>query len=160
MKEVLDKLNERFGDAIKEQGCFRGDEYAVIAREKLLDVCRFLKQEKKYKFDMLVDLCAVDYLGKKERFEVVYHLYSVEHGRRLRLKVRVKEDDALVPSVCSIWKAANWFEREAFDLFGVHFEGHPNLKRILTFEGFEGHALRKDYPINKRQPIPESDPLI
>lgn len=160
MKEVLDRLTERFDGEVVDQGCFRGDEYAVVARESLLDVCQFLKEEKKYKFHMLTDLCAVDYLGRKDRFEVVYHLYSVEYGKRLRLKVRLKEDDAWVPSVSSIWKTADWFEREAFDLFGIHFEGHPNLKRLLTFEGFKGHALRKDYPINKRQSIPRSDPLI
>jgi NADH-quinone oxidoreductase subunit C len=158
MQEALDKLKERFGDAIGECASFRGDESCVIHRDRFLDVCRFLKDE--MKFDMLTDLCGVDYPARQERFEVVYHLYSVENKKRLRLKVRVPESDAAVPSVCEIWKAANWFEREAYDLFGIRFDGHPNLKRILCHQEFVGHALRKDYPKNRRGVIPTPDPLI
>jgi NADH-quinone oxidoreductase subunit C len=160
MKEAIDKLIEKFGDAVLETSNFRGDETCVVGRENLVEVCRFLKDDKKLKFEMLTDLCGADYKGRECRFEVVYHLYSVDFGKRIRIKVRLNENDAVVPSVSGIWKAANWFEREAFDLFGIRFEGHPNLKRLLTFEGFEGHALRKDYPKNKRQRIPTPDPLV
>ena len=158
MQEALDKLKEHFGDAISDCTSFRGDESCVIRRDRFLDVFRFLKDE--MKFDMLTDLCGVDYPVRQERFEVVYHLYSVENKKRLRLKVRISESDAVVPSVCMIWKAANWFEREAYDLFGIHFDGHPNLKRILCHQEFVGHALRKDYPKNRRGVIPTPDPLI
>jgi len=158
MKEALDKLNERFGDAITECTDFRGDESCVIRRERLIDVCRFLRDD--MKFDMLTDLCGADYPKRPERFEVVYHLYSVNRGKRLRLKVRALDQDAVMPSVCEIWKAANWFEREAYDLFGISFDGHPNLKRILCHNEFVGHPLRKDYPKNKRGVIPTPDPLI
>lgn len=158
MKEALDKLVEKFGDAVVERNEFRGDETCVVKREKLVDVCKYLRDE--MKFDMMTDLCGADYPGRAERFEVVYHLYSVDKGKRLRLKVRLTENDAVVPSLCEIWKAANWFEREAYDLFGIHFDGHPNLKRILCHHEFEGHALRKDYPKNRRGKVPTPDPLI
>lgn len=158
MKDTLDKLLEKFGDAIVETSDFRGDETCVIRREKLLDVCLHLRD--KLKFDMMTDLCGVDYPERNERFEVVYHLYSVDEAKRLRLKVRVPQNDVVVPSVGGIWKAANWFEREAFDLFGIRFEGHPNLKRILCHHEFEGHALRKDYPKNRRGKVPTPDTLM
>lgn len=87
------------------------------------------------------------------RFEVVYHLVSLRRQRRLRLKVPVEETEASVPSVTSVWKGANWFEREAWDMFGIMFKGHPNLKRLLMYDSFQGHPLRKDYPVNKRQPL-------
>lgn len=158
MKETLDKLAEKFGDDIKERVSFRGDESCVVNRERLLEVCEFLKDE--LKFDMLIDLCGADYPSRKERFEIIYHLYSVEKAKRVRLKARVTESDAVIPTVCGLWKAANWFEREAFDLFGIRFEGHPNLKRILCHHEFEGHPLRKDFPKNRRGRVPTSDPLV
>lgn len=89
----------------------------------------------------------------RARFEVVYHLYSHTHARRLRVKVPVNEADAIVDSVTGLWKAADWFEREVWDMFGIRFTGHPNLKRIMMYDSFQGHPLRKDYPVNKRQPI-------
>jgi NADH/F420H2 dehydrogenase subunit C len=109
---------------------------------------------------MMSDLCGADYPGRGERFEVVYHLYSVDAGKRLRLKVRLPEENPLVASVSGIWKGANWFEREAYDLFGIKFEDHPNLKRILCYNEFVGHALRKDYPKNRRGVIPTPDTLL
>ena len=158
MKEILENLSAQFGDKISECTSFRGDESCVVKRDSILDVCRFLKDE--MKFDMMTDLCGADYPSRAERFEVVYHLYSVETKKRIRLKVRVSESDAVVHSVCNIWKAANWFEREAYDLFGILFEGHPNLKRILCHQEFKGHALRKDFPKNKRGVIPTPDTLV
>jgi len=160
MKEALEIIKQEFKDAVVETTDFRGDETCVVKKERLIDVMQFLKDNKNLKFDMLIDLCGVDFMGREERFEVVYHLYSLEFRKRIRVKVRLKESDAVLPTVTKIWKAANWFEREAFDLFGIHFEGHPNLKRLLTYDGFRGHALRKDYPKDLRQHIPTPDPLI
>jgi NADH-quinone oxidoreductase subunit C len=158
MKHTIDALKEKLGSAIIETSDFRGDETAVLTRETLIAACRFLRDE--CGFTMLMDLCAVDYPARTPRFEVVYHLYAMEQGKRLRLKVRVSENDCHVPSVRGLWRAADWFEREAYDLFGVTFDGHPNMKRLLTFEGFEGHPLRKDYKKEQRQDIPTPDPLI
>ena len=98
----------------------------------------------------------MDYLGRNPRFEVVYHLYSIPLNHRIRIKVPVSEENCKVPTCIDLWKSADWFERETFDMMGIVFEGHPNLKRLLLFEGFEGHPLRKDYPINQRQKIPEA----
>lgn len=158
MQEALDIIKKRFGSAIIDTSDFRGDDTVVIAREFIAGVCFFLRDE--LGFTMLTDLCGADYPDRAQRFEVVYHIYSVDKGKRLRLKVRAPADNPQVPSVHAIWRAADWFEREAFDMFGIRFEGHNNLKRLLTFEGFEGHPLRKDYPKNKRQRIPKSDPLV
>lgn len=134
-------------------------ETIIVPREKLLETCRDLKSKQKYNF--LMDLCGVDYLGKeRDRFEVVYHLSSFgDSNKRLRLKVKVPENDPVVDSVTSIWRSANWFERECYDLFGIKFSGHPNLTRILLYEGFVGHPLRKDYPIDRRQFIPTPQDL-
>jgi len=158
MREILDTLKETFADAIVATDSFREDESAVVAAESIVKVCTHLRDE--LSFSMLMDLCAVDYPDRAERFEVVYHLYALKGGKRLRLKVRLPADSPRVASVSAVWPAANWFEREAFDLFGIRFESHPNLKRLLTFEGFEGHPLRKDYAKNKRQAIPKTDPLV
>ena len=104
---------------------------------------------------VMMDETAVDGLGMnwKPRFEVVCHFYSMPLNHRLRLKVRIEERDTVMPSLVELWPAANWFEREIWDMFGIRFEGHPNLKRILLYEEFAGHPLRKDYPIGKRQPL-------
>src|SRR5438876_76098 len=105
-------------------------------------------------------LTAVDYLGRTPRFEVVYQLYSLSLNHRLRVKVPVPEDDPVVPTASGVWKSANWAEREAWDMFGIRFAGHPDLRRILMYPEFEGHPLRKDYPVDKRQPlVPERDPV-
>jgi NADH-quinone oxidoreductase subunit C len=107
---------------------------------------------------MLSDLTAVDFLkfpGREDgpRFEVVYHLYSIAHNHRLRVKVNVDEDDPVVPTAVPVWPIANWLEREVWDMFGIRFDGHPDPRRLLMYEEFVGHALRKDYPINRRQPL-------
>jgi len=124
-----------------------------IKREEALS---FLKSKKNEGFDVLMDLFAVDYLHweeKAERFEIVYNLYSTAKRERLFFKVSVAENDAVLDSVTSVWPAANWFEREVWDMFGVKFKGHPDLRRILMYDSFQGHALRKDYAYNKRQPL-------
>ena len=117
----------------------------IVSRDVLAAVARELKDDPRTQFDLMLDLCGVDFPDREERFEAVYHLYSLHRGARLRLKVPLREDDAVIPSLIPVWKAANWFEREIWDMFGVKVEGHPNLSRILTHEAFQGHALRKDY---------------
>ncbi|OGQ45288.1 MAG: hypothetical protein A3H42_00820 [Deltaproteobacteria bacterium RIFCSPLOWO2_02_FULL_46_8] len=160
MKYALERLKEVFGPAILETSSYLGNETAVVAKEKIVDVIKFLRDTKGLEFNFMMDLCGADYPERALRFEVVYNLYSLSTKGRVRLKVRVPESNPSLPSICSLYKAANWFEREAYDMFGIRFEGHPNLKRLLTFEEFEGHPLRKDYPVNKRPKIPTPDPLI
>jgi NADH-quinone oxidoreductase subunit C len=157
-EELLRRLRDRFGAAIVETHEFRGDTTAVVDRTALVDALRFCRDEPALGFDMLTDLTAADYLkfpGREDgpRFEVVYQLYSLAHNHRLRLKVRIDEDDAVVPTAVPLWPIANWLEREVWDMFGVRFAGHPDPRRLLMYEQFVGHALRKDYPINRRQPL-------
>src|SRR5881296_776499 len=114
-----------------------------VERGKLLETCGQLKAE----YEMLADISGVDNYGEDPRFEVVYHLYSFKNNERLRLKVKLPEDDLIVDSVVSVWKTADWHEREAFDMFGIRFRGHPNLKRILMWDGYPYFPLRKDFPL-------------
>ncbi|HVG09330.1 MAG TPA: NADH dehydrogenase (quinone) subunit D [Thermoanaerobaculia bacterium] len=122
----------------------------IVRRDVLVDLCRELKQNPATQFDMLLDLTGVDFPDRVERFEAIYHLYSVQRGARLRLKVPMKEDEIVLPSLLPVWRGADWPEREAYDMFGFKFDGHPNLRRILCHEGFQGHALRKDYDPARR----------
>ena len=128
-----------------------------VDRKVLPDLARHLKDDPALDFNLLLDVCGVDYPAREERFEAVYHLTSLPHGHRVRLKVPVREDDPVVPSVYGVWKAADWFEREAYDMFGVRFEGHPNLQRILCHAAFQGHALRKDYDPGQRWLLREGE---
>ncbi|MBI4239237.1 MAG: NADH-quinone oxidoreductase subunit C [Deltaproteobacteria bacterium] len=157
---ILEQLRARFGEAIIETHNFRGDETAIVRREQIVPLCQWLKATPGIECNMLIDLCGVDYSERAERFEVVYHLYSTTQKHRVRVKVRLAGEAPQVDSVVAVWPAANWFEREAFDLFGITFVGHPHLKRLLTFDEFEGHPLRKDYPVNRRPKIPTPDPLM
>ena len=151
---LLDRPFDRFpsGSVVPQEGLDQPT--WIVAREHLLELCRDLRDNPKTRFDMLLDICGVDFPERTEeaggRFEAVYHLYSMPRGERLRLKVPLTEADPVLPSVVPVWKAADWFEREAWDLFGFKFTGHPNLRRILTHDGFQGHALRKDYDAAKR----------
>jgi NADH-quinone oxidoreductase subunit C/D len=122
----------------------------IVSRDVLFEVARELKENPATQFDMMLDLCGADFPDRAERFEALYHLYSMQRKSRLRLKVPLREDDLVLPSMMSLWKALDWFEREAYDMFGFHFEGHPNLRRILTHEAFQGHPLRKDYDAARR----------
>jgi len=122
----------------------------IVSRDVLFEVARELKDNPATQFDLMLDLCGADFPDRAERFEALYHLYSMQRKTRLRLKVPLLEDDLVLPSMMSLWKALDWFEREAYDMFGFHFEGHPNLRRILTHEAFQGHPLRKDYDAARR----------
>jgi NADH-quinone oxidoreductase subunit C len=150
-KKILKVLKESFQEKIKETSAHFGDETLVIDRDSLLEIVTFLKN-KPYEYNMLLDLTCVDFFGQEPRFEMVYHLFSLPMNHRLRIKMRLSEKDLSIDSLTSLWENANWLEREVYDLFGVHFNGHPYLKRIFMYEGFEGHPLRKDYPLRKRQP--------
>ena len=151
--EVLELLQREFTDGISEVSYVRGEASAVVRAEALRPVIDFLKQDPRLAFNLLVDMTAVDYGQRKPRFDVVYHLLSLANRRRLRLKVRVDDSGPEVDSLSSVWGCADWLEREIWDMFGIRFRGHPNLKRILMYEEFQGHPLRKDYPIQKRQPL-------
>jgi NADH-quinone oxidoreductase subunit C len=118
----------------------------TAARDAIVNVLTYLRDAPETKCQQLMDVCGVDYPGDDARFEVVYNLLSLTHNHRIRVKVRTVEN-VPVPSVVSVFSAANWFEREAFDLFGIYFSGHPDLRRILTDYGFDGHPLRKDFPL-------------
>jgi NADH-quinone oxidoreductase subunit C len=150
---VLRRLLEARGDAVRETHARLGDATAVVALERLLEVMRFLRDDDELVFDMLTDVTCVDWLGQQPRFEMVYHLYSVARKHRLRVKARVPEAAPVAPSLVELWPSANWMEREVFDMYGLRFEGHPDLRRLLLYEAFEGHPLRKDYPKERRQPL-------
>ena len=133
----------------------RGAAVVVLAREHVLDGLQTLRDDSVLGFDALTDLTAVDYLGREPRFEVVYQLNSLAQHHRLRVKAPVPGDDPSIASVTSLWKAALWAEREVWDLFGIRFVGHPDLRRILMYPEFVGHPLLKDYPAQKTQPLVE-----
>jgi NADH-quinone oxidoreductase subunit C len=153
---VLEMLKEKFGDAVLETHSDFGDDTAVVSPDRWKEICRFLRDDPSMAFDMPIDLCGVDYPDRLPRFEVVLHLYSVSKRHRLRLKARVGDEDGEsveIDTVADIWVGVNWYERETFDLMGVSFKGHPDLRRILMYPEFEGHPLRKDYPAQKTQPL-------
>ena len=138
----------------------RGQAVVIVPREHIGSALALLRDHPELRFDQLIDVTAVDYLGREPRFEVVYELHSLERNHRLRVKVPVPENDPVVPSAVALWKSANWTEREVWDLFGIRFSRHPDLRRILMYPEFEGHPLRKDYQVNRRQPlVPERDPI-
>lgn len=155
--ELTKLLKAEFRDAVTDFHAHRGDETVVIERDSLESVCRFLRDDSRCSFEIMMDLTAVDRLemNKTPRFEMVYHFKSLTHACRLRLKVLLAEDDCKIASIYHLWKAVDWYERECYDMFGIHFQGHPDLRRILMYEEFEGHPLRKDYPIDKQQPLME-----
>ncbi len=156
---ILDRLQERFaGGEIVETGSQHGNEWARVRRDAWRAVCGFLRDDPAMNMDMFVDLTAVDRFGREPRFDVVLHLYSLAKKHRVRLYAGVPEEDPTVETLVPLWPAANWFEREAYDLYGVRFLGHPDLRRILMYPEFVGHPLRKDYPKEKRQPLVRRDP--
>jgi NADH-quinone oxidoreductase subunit C len=150
-KKIIEELKQKFPEKIKEISSDFGDDTVIIDRDFLGDLVQFLRQEP-YAYTMLLDLTCVDYIGREPRFEMVYHLLSLTEKHRLRVKVPLSEKNLSVESLASIWKNANWLEREVYDMFGVRFYGHPDLRRLFMYDGFEGYPLRKDYPLRKRQP--------
>ncbi len=152
---TLTKLVEKFPDKILAHSSPLGQDAIVIHKEGLVPICRFLKEDLQLQYHRLSDVTAVDYLkmNRVPRFEVVYHLHSLSNGYWIRIQVPLSEDDLVVDSLVPLWKGANWLEREVWDMFGIRFSGHPNLRRILMYPEFQGHPLRKDYPVDKRQPL-------
>jgi NADH-quinone oxidoreductase subunit C len=155
---MLARLKTRLGARVLETHAHRGDHTVVLTRDAIVEALAYCRDEPDLRFDLLADLTAVDYLrypGREDgpRFDVVYHLYSIPHRHRLRLRVPVEQDDPVVPTATALWPIANWLEREVWDMFGIRFEGHPDLRRLLLYEEFEGHPLRKDYAVARRQPL-------
>ena len=151
LREFVDKLRSKNAAWVADVVEAYGELTVFVPRQFIADACLFLRNENG--FDLLADVCGAD-RGPEEdpRFEVNYHLFSTKHHKRLRLKVLLSEDDPHVETVTSIWRTADWHERETFDLFGVIFDGHPDLRRILLPSDFDGHALRKDYPLRGYEP--------
>lgn len=152
---LLDELNETHGTDAAGVAAVEVEDTVdqptwVVRRDALLEVARELRDNPETRFDLMLDACGVDYPDRDERFEAVYHLYSIPRGERLRLKVRLAEDDLALPSLIPVWKGANWFEREMYEMFGFEVQDHPNLSRLLTHEAFQGHPLRKDYDPARR----------
>lgn len=139
------KLKEKFPGSFVEAVEFRGEVTVTVKKEEIVAVCGFLKQELGY--DLLVDVTAIDYLESEPRFMVVYLLCSIANKDRLRVKAAVTEQECTIPTVSGLWNSANWLEREVYDLMGITFVGHPDLRRILMTDDWVGHPLRKDYPL-------------
>ncbi len=173
-KKVLDALVAKLGDAIEQVEDAHGDEIAVVKRDKLVAVATFLRDDAAMAFDAPVFVTCIDRLDWKPvgrpvseawteeqpRFEVVYQLRSTRHKHRIRLKVRLAENDARSPSLTPLWAGFDWQERETFDMYGIRFDGHPDLRRIYMYEEFVGYPLRKDYPKDKRQPLVRRPDLL
>jgi NADH-quinone oxidoreductase subunit C len=151
-KKALDRIRKQHKAAVLDAHDRLGNETLIVKAEAIREICIFARDDEKLRFDMLVDLTAVDYLNRSPRFEVVYHLYSVSLKHRLRLRAPLDGEAPEIDTVSDIWRSANWAERETWDMFGIRFRNHPDLRRILLYEEFEGHPLRKDYPVQRSQP--------
>lgn len=154
--QVLAALQRSFPDAIVDTKEFRGELTCVITRDRIVDVCRFLRDEPGLQYNLLVDVCGIDMYTPVDRFGVIYNLVSIPNKLRLRLKVFLQDDDPHAPTVTGVWEGANFYERETYDMLGIIFDGHPDLRRIYMPEEFEHHPLRKDFPL---MGIPGSLPL-
>jgi NADH-quinone oxidoreductase subunit C len=155
---VLDKLRERFGTAILETHSNFGDDTAIVDSSLWKSIATFLREDPALDFDLPVDLCGVDYPERVPRMEVVLHLYSVGRQHRVRIKTRVGDEEmagAELESLVSLWPGLDWLEREVYDMSGVRFRGHPDLRRILMYPEFEGHPLQRTYPADRTQPLVE-----
>ncbi len=152
-EKLVERLNGRFGDLIERCTVAVGEVTIEVPAEKIREICLSLRDEDAFGFDQLIDICGVDYseygAGQWQgaRFAAVYHLLSVCNNVRLRVRVFLGDEEPAVDSVTDVWSVANWFEREAFDLYGILFKGHPDLRRLLTDYGFIGHPFRKDFPL-------------
>lgn len=146
LSELAAHIESRMPDAVRSWQIRVGELTLLAERDHIVPLLRFLRDDQQCNFETFIDVCGVDYPERSERFEVVYHLLSMRMNHRIRVRIRTDEETA-VPSVVSLWPVANWFEREAFDMYGIQFADHPDLRRILTDYGFEGWPLRKDFPL-------------
>lgn len=153
---VVEKLTSKFPDSVLEVKEFRNETTVHIKKEDIVSVCTFLRDDESSRFDYCSDICGADAYTPENRFEVIYHLYSIPLKHRIRLKVFVDESDLRCPSVTSVWPGAEWPERETYDMIGVHFDGNKDMRRMYMPEEFEYYPLRKDFPM---MGIPDSIPL-
>lgn len=144
VSDIVAAVETEFGPAIRGVAHYAGEQTVYVDKDRIVDVCRYLLNE--HQFEYLADLGGIDRFTEDERFEVFYNLISFEHGKRIRLKVRVDEDDLVVPSIVEVYAAADWNERECWDMFGIRFEGHPDLRRMFMPEDFEHFPQRKEFP--------------
>jgi len=147
---LVGDLTERLPGAVRQLSHSRGESYLHVEPARLVEVARFLKEEPVWQFAFLANISPVDWLSRSPRFEVVYHLRSLAFNYRLGLKVDVPDQTLSLPSLTGVWRAADWLEREAYDLFGVRFSGHPDLRRIMMPDDWQGHPYRRDYPLAGR----------
>jgi NADH-quinone oxidoreductase subunit C len=155
-EKITARVQERFGASVAVASEYCGEFTLVVAKGSIVEICRFLRDDPEMRFDSIRDICGADYYRPEERYEVVYNLYSIPHRARVRLKVRVEESDMHVPTLSGVYAGANWMEREAYDMYGILFDGHPDLRRMYLPEEFEYYPLRKDFPL---MGIPGSLPL-
>jgi NADH-quinone oxidoreductase subunit C len=144
-------IEEKFSTKILEKSDFRNELTFIVGKDDILDILQFLYDDTSYSYNFLTDITATDWPKREQRHEVVYLLFSFKDNTRVRFKVRLKEGEK-IPTASVIWDSANWLEREVFDLFGVHFEGHPDLTKIVTADDLEGHPLQKDFSLTYEQP--------
>lgn len=148
MNEIIAaKLREKFGDKVLSVNEYRGELTVVVAKHSIVDVAAFLRDDAELTFDSIRDVCGADYYRPDDRYEVVYNVYSMKNNFRVRIKVRVDEKNLKVATVSGVWPGANWMEREAYDMYGIVFEGHPDPRRMYMPEDFEYFPLRKDFPL-------------
>jgi len=144
--ESANKIKAKFGDIVSEPSEFRGEISLILSDPgKIFEVCSFAKQQ--LGFDYLVDITSIDNYGEDPRWTVLYHLRAIDNGNEIRIKTVVSEEKSELPSVLPVWRTANWHEREIYDMMGIRFSGHPDLRRILMWEGYPYHPLRKDFPL-------------
>ncbi|KAB2922722.1 MAG: NADH-quinone oxidoreductase subunit C [Bacteroidetes bacterium] len=153
---IIESLRTRFPQSVLEVNEFRGETTVRVRKDDIVPVCTFLRDDPAASFDYCSDVCGADAYTPEERFQVIYNLYSMTHRHRIRLKVSVDESHPHCPSVTAVWPGAEWPERETYDMFGVVFDGHPDLRRMYMPEDFAHHPLRKDFPM---MGIPDSIPL-
>ena len=144
-QEIFDSLGQAFGEKLQDRTEFRGETSYAIAASDLREITKFSCAQ--LSFDYLLDFTSIDNFGEEPRFEIVYHLYSIPHGAHLRLRVRVSEEVGAVDTISDIWPTADWHEREIYDMMGIKFNGHPDLRRILMWDGYPFFPLRKDFPL-------------
>ena len=146
LEDLKEHIASGLGDRLTDASIANGELTLIVLREQIVPVLTYLRDNGRCQFEVLIDLCGVDYPARERRFDVVYHLLSVRQNQRVRVKLETDET-SLVPSVVGVFPAANWYEREAYDMYGMPFSGHPDLRRLLTDYGFEGFPLRKDFPL-------------
>ncbi|MGK9367980.1 NADH-quinone oxidoreductase subunit C [Melioribacter sp. Ez-97] len=155
-KNITEKIKAKFGESVFEIAEFRGDVSISVDPNKIVEIAGFLKNDEELQFVMCKDVTAIDWATRKNRFTVVYHIYSFKNNFNLRIKANISEEPPAIDSVTSVWRSANWYERETYDMYGISFRNHPDLRRMYMPEGFEYHPLRKEFPVLG---IPGSLPL-